>query len=297
MSEAPLNHSISATSRPRGIVWLASYPRSGMSWVRIFLRNLVDVLEEKDPADDLNTMAGFGVGDTDVAHYRSATNGADESDPQMISQARSNVLRELLDKADGLLPVRTNFANVQLFGTPAIDPALTAAGVYVVRNPLDVAVSYAAFRGMSVDDIIDTMGQSGQTVATPGRRVFTLLGSWSEHVASWTSVPSRALHVVRYEDIVADPVGKLKAIAAHVSMTAPDEAIEEAVTRSDFARVRTIEAEKGFVERPPSADRFFRSGRVGQWKTGLTPDQIDRLVNAHIDQMARYDYLPRVEPV
>jgi len=297
VSEAPLNHSISATRRPRGIVWMASYPRSGMTWVRMFLRNLIDVLDRKDAADDLNAMAGFGVGDTDVAHYSAVTDGAaDEADPKVIAEARPKVLRELLDRADGLLPVRTHFANVAMFGTPAIDPSVTAAGIYVVRNPLDVAVSYAAFRGMSVDDAIATMAQSGQTVATPGRRVFTLLGSWSEHVASWTATQTPALHVVRYEDLVADPVPRFKAIASHVSMTAPDEAIAEAVARCDFARIRAIEAEKGFGERPASAERFFRAGRVDQWRTGLTPAQIDTISSTHVNQMARFGYLPEIAP-
>ena len=52
------------------------------------------------------------------------------------------------------------------------------------------------------------------------------------------------------------------------------------------------EDDKGFRERPKSAERFFRDGRAGQWKDVLSPAQVEQIVEDHREQMARFNYLP-----
>jgi hypothetical protein len=61
---------------------------------------------------------------------------------------------------------------------------------------------------------------------------------------------------------------------------------------SSFRTLREQEDKKGFVERSPVAERFFREGKAGQWKTKLTPGQVARIVQDHRAQMARFGYVP-----
>jgi hypothetical protein len=71
-----------------------------------------------------------------------------------------------------------------------------------------------------------------------------------------------------------------------------DEQLADAIDRSSFERLREQEENEAFRERSEKAERFFREGRTGQWKEVLTPQQIQRIVDAHGKQMQRFGYLP-----
>jgi len=125
------------------------------------------------------------------------------------------------------------------------------------------------------------------------KAVYEVHGSWSQHVWSWTRSPHHALHVVRYEDMLAEPQKTFAAMAQHLRLASTRRNLARAIERSSFARLKAQEREKGFRERPPHADQdFFREGRAGQWKNVLTSDQIDRIVRDHGEQMMRFGYLP-----
>jgi ribosomal protein L32E len=53
-----------------------------------------------------------------------------------------------------------------------------------------------------------------------------------------------------------------------------------------------MEKKHGFVEASDKAARFFRKGRVNEWREALGRDQVARVVAAHREQMARFGYVP-----
>jgi hypothetical protein len=75
-------------------------------------------------------------------------------------------------------------------------------------------------------------------------------------------------------------------------MPATADQIRRTVEMTTFEQMQKAEAAKGFLEKPPHADRFFRQGRSGQWQDVLSSAQVDRIVAAHREQMARFGYLP-----
>ncbi len=279
-------------SNPRGIVWLASYPRSGSTWVRIFVNNLIGVQSGADP-DDLGWTSQFALTDAAAKPYEQFLGRpAVEAEPAAVAAARTEVFGSLVENSQGLVLVGTNSANVTIFGVPIVTPGVTVGAIYVVRNPLDVVVSLAAFRGRSIDDTIENLATSGLSAPATADTVLTLIGSWSENVSTWTAAEHPALMVVRYEDLCEQPTETFGAIANHVSMQHTPPELAAAIERSSFDRMRKAEAEQGFPSLPPTADRFFRAGRPGQWREALTPAQVERVVSAHGEQMARFGYLP-----
>ena len=81
--------------------------------------------------------------------------------------------------------------------------AVTAGAIYVVRDPRDVAVSYSAYTGRSIDEIITFMADPRAANRGTDVQVFEFLSSWSAHARSWVGAKNRLL--LRYEDLLANP--------------------------------------------------------------------------------------------
>jgi hypothetical protein len=273
-----------------GIVWLASYPKSGNTWVRAFLHNLL-----RDPAQsyDINRLSDLTAGDSQIAWYRSL-------DPSLGAECpdeRARVLRPLVHRAIAATSPDTVFAKthnalLEEEGVPLVALEVTAGAVYIVRNPLDVAISFSHHNGASIDDVIAFMGRKGARSVGNAVNVYEIYGSWSEHVASWTATPNPRLHVMRYEDMLANPARSFAALVGFLGIAAPRPHIAKALRLSSFTVLREQERRHGFREKPDVADRFFREGTAGQWRRRLTPAQIAAIVAEHRDEMARFSYVP-----
>jgi hypothetical protein len=188
--------------------------------------------------------------------------------------------------------VKTHNANAMDHGMPLINMGVTAGGVYLVRNPLDVAISLAHFANVSIDRAIDDMATPGFGVRNTRNYVRVVWGSWSEHVGSWTARPNPTFLVVRYEDLVAKPKETFGQVARHLMMTPSQEQLSRALALTRFDRLRESEAVSGFNEKPHDTANFFREGRAGQWRERLTADQVARVVKAHHPLMRKFGYLP-----
>lgn len=272
------------------LLWLASYPKSGNTWVRAFLHNL---LANPDEPFAINRMSALTVGDSQAHWYArldprppTALTAAD------LARLRPRAHKLIAESAAETVLVKTHNALIAVAGVSMITLELTAGAIYVVRNPLDVAISYAHHLGVSHDDIIDLMGRSGFETPASATHVPEHQSDWSSHVKSWTQRPNPALHIVRYEDLKADPARYFGAIARFLGVTPEPARLDKAIRFSSFDALREQEDKTGFIERTPVQDRFFRSGRVGDWRTGLTPAQARRLIDRHREQMQRFNYVP-----
>jgi hypothetical protein len=284
-----------AAQQPQsGIVWLASYPKSGNTWTRAFLHNLVHVTSGNSQAQAINDLDQFSIGIVAKATYEDLLGlKLTDNDRDKIAAARARLQQRIADAAvDGMVFLKTHQALVVDRGYITINFSVTAGAIYIVRNPLDVAISYAHHLGQSIDFAIDFMNLKNAETAVSEKQVHEIYGSWSQHVLSWTRKPHPAIYVMRYEDMLAEPKKTFGALARHLLSDPSEDQLADAIDRSSFERLREQEEKAGFRERPERAQRFFRDGRAGQWKEVLTTQQIDRIVDAHREQMQRFGYLP-----
>jgi hypothetical protein len=283
-----------AMPRPRsGLVWLASYPKSGNTWTRAFLHNLFKGMSGEAGTQDINGLNRFtaAVNGRELYAETLGFKPTDEHRDQ-IAAARHEVQRRATEQFEGLIFTKTHQALMVDRGSTTINFAVTAGVIYIVRNPLDVAVSYAHHLGCSLDETIAIMGSANAEIPVTETQVYEVLGSWSQHVLSWTHKPYQALCVMRYEDMLATPERTFGGLARHLLLTPTPGQLAGAIDRSSFASLRAQEESEGFQERPSETDRFFREGRAGQWKDILTKKQVTRIVEDHSPQMARFGYLP-----
>jgi hypothetical protein len=278
-----------------GIVWIASFQKSGNTWVRAFLHNLARCQRGETGEQDINEMARFSTWDLDKRRYAeflgfTPDNALHRSE---IAATRHAVQQQIADSMEGLVFMKTHNSLVMDRGHSTINFDVTAGAIYVLRNPLDVAISLSHHAGFDIDQAIEMMATEDGETQGKDSAVYEVVGSWSQHVGSWTRKPHHALHIVRYEDLIENPQKAFAGLADHLLLSPTRRQLARAIEHSSFKRLQAQEKERGFRERSPTArDGFFREGRAGQWRDVLTPVQIDRIVRDHGEQMQRFGYLP-----
>lgn len=280
------------TARQAGIVWIASFPKSGNTWTRTFLHNLVRLQGGVQEPQDINAMNRFSTWDLNKQHYADMLGYEPTSEHRNeIAAARPKVQQQIADASEGIVFVKTHHALVMDRGHSAINFAVTSGAIYIVRNPLDVAISYAHHMNGTIDDAIKLMATDNLETNVTETTVYEVYGSWSQHVWSWTRNAHRAIYVMRYEDMLADPFKAFGGLARHLLLDATPGQLAQAIEHSSFERLQAQETKDGFIERPKAAQRFFREGRAGQWREQLAPAQIERIIRDHGGQMQRFGYL------
>ena len=274
-----------------GIYWLASYLKSGNTWFRAFLSNLRG--GGTAPAD-INALDREAI--AAARGWLDEVLGFDTADlpPGDVELLRPHVYR-WSRHSPGIAYHKIHDAYTwTAAGEPLVSREGTLGAIYLIRNPLDVAVSLAHHWQCSIDQTIDRMG-SPDTMLALGRtgmaaQVRQRLLTWSGHVGSWVEAPGLRCEVVRYEDMLTDPLPTFTRAAAFLGLPTDPEHVARAIRFSEFRELARQEAQHGFEERRPGMDRFFRHGRRDGWQGILTRNQVARLLADHGRTMRRFGY-------
>lgn len=277
----------------RRIVWLASYPKSGNTWVRLLLGNLLGLSEDEDE-EGFAAVAGISSS-RGLFDFTVGLNSFELTDEE-IDRLRPAMYRRLAAEYDDIAFIKAHDAFGRLpDGEPFFPADCSRAAIYIVRDPLDVAISYAHHQGeQTFDKTVDGMNDPSKSIAGGNReQLRQVMFDWSGHYRSWTDQGEIPVCVVRYEDLRADTAGELARIIDFIGVEESRFAssIEQAVEASRFERLQEMESAKGFKERPDKAERFFRSGRSGEGRMVL-PEYLQKaLIARHGDVMRELGYL------
>jgi hypothetical protein len=273
-------------------IWIASYPKSGNTWVRVFIANLLRELQGKAAAQGINLLNRTSTWEIDAEPYQQLLGKPlNQCTIEEIARIRPQVQRLLSAARSRPFFIKTHLSVARFEGFPTINFDITLAAIYIVRNPLDVAISYAHHAGREIDHIIEQMADPALKSSGSERHVYEFMGSWSFHVASWSSVSHRPVYVMRYEDMLASPYKVFGGLAGFLRLAPTPDQLKRAIDNSSFAQLSKQEFESGFREKPEVADKFFRVGRANQWREVLTKEQASRVVKAHAPMMMRGGYL------
>ncbi|MCF8466328.1 MAG: sulfotransferase domain-containing protein [Sneathiella sp.] len=275
-----------------GIIWLTSYPKSGNTWARTFINNLL--LDPEEPVD-INTISSLAPGDARKSWYEKA--GGQPFDRYSMGQViglRPKVHQVIAQSQEGRVFVKTHSLYGNIHGVPQITLEYTAGAIYIIRNPLDVVISLSSHFGLSLEQAIDLMNdpEGGLDETREGGNIRQYFGSWSGHANSWTHFNPQQMHLMRYEDMLDKPFETFGGMARFLGIDPSDGQLKKAIEFSSFDAVRRQEDEKGFREQSDKNEKFFRVGKSGQWKDVLSDEQVNRIVDCHHQAMKRYGYLP-----
>lgn len=273
----------------KNLVWLASYPKSGNTWTRVFLANYL--FNAKAPVP-INQVHRLGMGDSVAETYRRVANGGyDPRDVKATLALRPKVLRGIAANGADVNFVKTHCRRGRLGGVELVPPELTRAAVYILRDPHDMVLSYARHYGGTPEEAVAAMERDDHIVLGEAGSAVQFVGNWSTHVTSWARTRRFSVEVIRYEDLKADPAAGFSRMLALIGVPVERERLERAISFSSFEEMQRQEAAHGFIERSTNAERFFMSGESGRGRQELAPELARRIADAHGPVMQEFGYL------
>jgi hypothetical protein len=274
------------------VVWLASYPKSGNTWMRTFLW----ALKNKGPLN-LNRISTGGIFSGKQILEQALDVNPDWLHPEEIDRLQRVAYRHHFEVSKQQLIVKIHDAYTMSpwDGLPRIPLSSDHLVVYIVRNPIDVVPSFANHSSKDYDSIIEKSlnnPKGGLSMkAGWGNQFAQPMGTWSMHVESWLDQRVAPVHLVRYEDMKTNPFQTFKGVVMAMQLSHSDEEIQHAIERTRFDVIKELEEKQGFREKANPDSSFFFHGRVGRGKEVLNQKQIDQVVKIHSSMMERLEYV------
>ena len=258
------------------ITWLASYPKSGNTWIRLLLNAYLN------ENNDLNKIY-VAENDNKPYHYYALSPKKDLTHDESLLLRTAALFHLAHNKAQVL---KTHNANCRLTGIGLIPELLTKNAVYIVRDPRDTVLSLARHFGQTIDEAIDALNDKSRSIDTPP--TFHYMGDWSFHVNSWMD-STFPVHVVKYEDLISDPRGTFSKLLPFLDIQPDGDRIEMALNLTEFETLQAKERETGFNEKSSYQDVFFKH-KGSRWREVLTNEQRNKIESAHSETMLKLGY-------
>jgi hypothetical protein len=277
----------------KNLVWLASYPKSGNTWCRVFLANLIN---KSDEPVDLNKLSLGNIFSSraiieEQTGYDISELSADECD-----ELRCFAFEKLSGNTIGDLFVKTHDAYIPTASGENMFPVnVTKVAIYFIRNPFDITLSFANHLAIDHESTAEKICDNNFVIAASKKKfnpqVRQKLLSWSEHVKSWTTQTDFPLLVVKYEDMLANPEKEFKKILHFLEIEYSEEKFNKALLLSSFENLKKMEMESGFKEKPSNCKSFFHVGKAGYYRNALSEKSINIIVKANSDTLIKYNYI------
>lgn len=256
------------------IIWLASYPKSGNTWVRIFLSSL---LYSKDKIDvDINKVqiTQFPLKNQFTHLVKDFLNLEEVTNNCLTAQDRIN-----LDNKIKFFKTHSALWKNQNTGKTFTNENNTLAVIHIVRDPRNIITSVMDYFNKksykkASDFLKDTNNILGGNEHDNG--IPTLLSSWSNHYNSWKGFKKNYL-LIKYENLILNPKNEFIKITNFLSSIGDfkfdENKVLKTINNCSFENFVKQENDFGFKDNSATSKKlnkkFFRLGPKNNWKVLL----------------------------
>ncbi|MEZ6242663.1 MAG: sulfotransferase domain-containing protein [Phycisphaerales bacterium] len=257
------------------ITWLASYPKSGNTWVRFILYQCL--FGEPKESMDIN---------------------------RRIPDIHRRLAGDALENPGSGEPI---FVKTHYELTPKHpELARTARALHIIRDPRDVllsALNYRRLNGVTEAQLSDR-SYAEQFIRVGGDATWRQqgMGTWASHADSWSAADFPVL-TIRYEDLKRDARDVMRGVIDFLGLEVADDALARAVEGSSFERLRAMEIREkadarkkdglflGDTRTSRKGVFFMNKGRSGQSLDGAIGPGVDAMFDAAFGKsLARFGY-------
>lgn len=273
------------------IMWLASYPKSGNTWVRTILTALEYTEDGIYNPDNLSKIVRFPNPEFFDEFTKNYHNANEIKKLWIYAQQKINLKNEFTY-------LKTHHLNCKMGVYPFTNNQNTSGSIYIIRDPRNVVTSFANHFAKDIEGAKNVMFNVLMTGTEPPD-IFELVGSWSQNYESWTKFNKNHL-LIKYEDLISDPEKEIIRIINYIKkfkkLDVSKEKIKNTIETTSFENLKKHEKKGNFKESITNAETkekiaFFNLGKKNNWQTILDPKIAKEIEEKFSKEMLELGYL------
>jgi hypothetical protein len=285
------------------IIWLASYPKSGNTWLRFLIMSLI--LKDEDEIN-LGQLSGIKQFPSSHQYNKLNVNDINYSNLNDISNYWIET-QKIINSDKSIKFFKTHNALCKINNNIFTDLDNTLGVIYIVRDPRNVVssinnhyhhIDLEFSKNFIFDEKKGIMKKSKLDVKSD-YALPQIIGSWKTHYNSWKNMKKNYL-LIKYENLIINPKKEFKKVTNYLEklmgLNFSEELIDKAIKLSSFDRLQNLEKKKGFSESvidPNSGVRkkFFNLGPKNNWRENLDKKISNEIEKEFENEMIELGYL------
>ena len=260
------------------IIWLASYPKSGNTFVRTLLSAY---FFSEDGHFDFKYLKSIKQFPSKKLFNKIGINTNDEN------EILKNYLyaQEYINKRAPLILLKTHSSMfvINKFKFTNLDNSLGA--IYIVRDPRNIVTSFSNHFNLNLNESAKKMVSDSVLGESTDKKMITYILSWKKHYESWKLFKKEKKYLlIKYEDIIKKPkeilieminfIFKLSNNKSNIDL----KKIDNVIASTTFEKLKKLENDFGFEEKPNKMkSNFFKLGNKNKWQNILDED-VEKLI-------------------
>ena len=283
------------------IIWLASYPKSGNTWVRAIISSLLysddgifkfSFLKKIDQFPEKKYFKDFvkDFGDFDLIKKN-----------WILAQDKINL-------NNNIKIFKTHQGKYTVNHDDFTNNENTKAIIYIVRDPRNIVTSISNHFTKSINESLKFMLSNSvigdnksfeESIKDKNSRMLTLLGKWNDHYRSWTRKKDNLL-LIRYEDLILNPKSEINRISMflknYMEFKVNNEKLDNIIKTTSFENLKKLEKEETFNEgvlnkKTKNKVNFFYMGSKNRWEELLNKEITQSIEKNFYKEMKEIGYL------
>ena len=277
------------------IVWIASYPKSGNTWVRSFLTAYYYC---KDGVFDINNLIKIQDYPNKQFFKNEVKKGEihkhwEESQINIVNQKKIKFLK-------------THNSLISAFGKNFTEPKYTLGVIYIIRDPRNVITSLKNHNDFKTYEEALNMMQNDNTVISDysylnNHAKTNIINSWRINYQSWLRNNNYRRLLIKYEDILNNPYQTFRDIVIFVNTICKfndnfdEKKFNNSIETTSFKKLQELENQGKFTESVYSIHdnrkvKFFNQGPDNDWKKNLSHELILKMNDYYKDDFKKFNY-------
>ena len=279
------------------IIWLASYPKSGNTWIRALLSSYLYSKDGKFDFDLLNKIDSF-PSNRFFKNYPDKFEKPEDTTKYWLKE------QEKINKSKNITFFKTHNALCKINGNRFTNSENSLGAIYIIRDPRNIITSLAHHYQISKEDALDFMldEKRGIVSKVDNRYIgFQPLFSWILNQKSWVENRNFPVLTIRYEDLQYDTFTTFKKVLDFINKLTNSkklfdkEKAKESIKNCNFENLKKLEQEKGFAEaitKKGSNEKliFFNLGKDNNYKELLNTNLINKMNDLFQSELVKYNY-------
>lgn len=280
------------------IIWIASYPKSGNTWLRSLISSYFFT---DDGFFDFKLLKN-------IPSYPSPP--FFEKYPDKFDKPEATAKywipeQERINKNNNkLIFLKTHNALCKINGYSFTDTKNSLGAVHIIRDPRNVISSISNHYQIDLDEALKFMKTPNKAIyVKKDQRYlgFNALFSWSSNNKSWSECQKFPVLTIKYEDLEKETFETFKKVFEFIKKVSKlkedfnQKKAEMAIKNCNFEKLQKLEKEKGFYEaisKKNSSEKikFFNLGNKNNYKDLLNKNLIDEINLFYKDELKKYNY-------